>query len=265
MSNLSSNPLPSADEVGATPVYVASPLRRRGPAPVFDGIDGETLLDTPDGPRPAREIGPGDAVLTGEGRTERVAVVWHVRLGAQDVDTYPTRRPVIIPAGSLGAERPAADLILGPDQIVVLDLPSVAHLFGHRTAHVRAGDLPVAVPLRRPADLHHFAFERFETIATPGLALGAACPDPDRMTLMDEADRSALLDALPRLAHRGAFAAYDDGALLLDSRECAAALNTLSTRDAVQATLDGHELPHPISLPCPLSEAAQSGSSHSAP
>lgn len=78
----------------------------------------ETLIDTPDGPRPVEDLRRGDLVTTLDDGAQQVA--W-VRSAEVELDAeHLSRLPVRIAAGALGQDVPRRDLVVSPQHRILV-------------------------------------------------------------------------------------------------------------------------------------------------
>lgn len=133
---------------------------------------GQTLIDTPEGPRPAIDIRVGDLVVTERGP---LPVRWVGRRGVTAAqmagdDKY---RPVKISAGALGQGLPRADLWVSRQHRMLISSPVCRRMFGHGetlVAAVRLTALPgiyIDQEITR-IDYVHLLFDQHEVIFAEG-------------------------------------------------------------------------------------------------
>ncbi len=187
-----------------------------------EGIAGQVLMQSTTGLRKAEDLRRGDVLLTATGEAE-LAFVWHEIISADETAEYPSRRAVRIAAGALGAEQPAADVIVGPDHLIEFETSEIEVLFGQRRATVKARDL-IGLPgieTARDTDLVlvHLVFDADEAPLSAGLGVASATLSPDLIASLPEDVRDGLLFELPKLAMTAGFAGYDRCGLLLDGHE----------------------------------------------
>ncbi len=101
----------------------------------------DTLIDTPQGPRPADSLRAGDLVLTVDAGAQPLLSVQHQRLDAETLRRRPALRPIRIAPGALPGLTLSEALTLGPDQRILLTDPRATALFGCDQVLARARDL----------------------------------------------------------------------------------------------------------------------------
>lgn len=94
---------------------------RSGGLPGSDGIAPGARVDTPLGEVPAEALRAGDAVLIAGGGMRAIVAVDRVVLRPQDVAWRARLAPMMIRAGALGPSRPRRDVLVAPDQEVLIE------------------------------------------------------------------------------------------------------------------------------------------------
>lgn len=94
---------------------------RSGGVPGSDGIAPGARVDTPLGEVPAEALRVGDAVLIAGGGIRAIVAVDRVVLRPQDVARRVRLAPLLIRAGALGPSRPRRDVLVAPDQEVLIE------------------------------------------------------------------------------------------------------------------------------------------------
>lgn len=166
-----------------------------------------TLIDTPDGPRRAEELRPGDLVSTLDRGPQRVRWVGRRTVSRQEMRRDPRLRPVEIAAGAFGPDQPARDLAVsrqhrilrsGWDCELYFAEPEVlvpAHkLVNGRT--VRLADPDGAVTYV------HFLCDRHEIVLAEGLATESFYPCRHSLTGVEAEAQAELLLIFPELGAR---------------------------------------------------------------
>ncbi len=137
--------------------------------PAALGLLAGTTVLTLDGVLPVEFLEPGDRIVTRAGARRLVAVSVQKRRMAQMVR---------IRATSLGHDRPEKDLLLAPDQPVMIRDWRAAALYGVPAAPIAAKRLTdgefVTSEVLRDARIFTLRFEEDEVIYVEGLEL--ACP-----------------------------------------------------------------------------------------
>lgn len=148
-----------------------------------EGLLAGTTIATATGWRPVEAISAGDQVLTFDNGLQTVIAVSRAPMPAR-LPAF--ARPVLVPAGALGN---SADMILLPDQNVMVESDAAERLFADPFAILRARDLVglrgiEAISGEALADVITLHFDAHEVIHAGGGALVLADADvPGAMTL----------------------------------------------------------------------------------
>ncbi len=131
------------------------------------GLCAETIILTMDGELPARDIAPGDRIIT---RDSGMAVLLGVRRKRVTCDA------VQIKAGSLGHKRPPEDMLLPcGTKLLIRDWRADA-IFGTKQAYIAAQDLQdgefVKIIPAQELDVVEFIFDKPHVIYAGGLEVG---------------------------------------------------------------------------------------------
>ncbi len=161
----------------------------------------ETLIDTPQGSRPAGELMAGDEVLTLDRGPQ--PLLW---VGATErrFDGFEDpSRPVLLPAGALGEGLPARDLRLSPQHRVLVSGRRIERLCKAPEALVPARGLlplPGVRQMRGIAEIRyvHLLLDHHAILSAEGLACESLLPGPVALRMMEEGDRRAMLARLPQ-------------------------------------------------------------------
>ena len=148
-----------------------------------------TLIATPAGPRAVVQLSPGDLVTCHDGRHVPVRFTASRRISAAEARAFEALRPVVIPAGSLGAGIPSADLSVSALHRILVRDPDLELLFGLEAAYVAARDLPGARP-RAEADLTyvHVLCDRHECLIANGCESESLFPGDVALASLGPAD-----------------------------------------------------------------------------
>ncbi len=133
------------------------------------GVAGGTLVRTLEGVLPIEFLEPGDRVVTRSG-ARRILAVSVTQTGSVDL--------VRIRASTLGHDRPAADLLVGPGQPVVIRDWRAQVLFGRDVAAIPAARLTddEFILQERRSDIRLFALRFAEEEIIWANDLELACP-----------------------------------------------------------------------------------------
>jgi hypothetical protein len=172
-----------------------------------------TWIETPLGNRAVEDLEAGDMVMTEEGVARRVLWVGRTRLTREALRHNPRLRPVVIPAGALGAGMPAADLSVSPCHRVMIRHPACDLLFGAPTVLVAAKFLVGhGVAMARPeADVTymHVLTQDHEMLIGNGMPSESFQPARRTLDVMDAPSRFALVSTLRRLGEAEMFTRRD--------------------------------------------------------
>jgi len=145
------------------------------------GLGDATLIRTPGGLCRVADLVEGDPVSTRAG-DRPLAAVERCRVSGARMLAYPHTRPVRIRAGTLGPGRPGRDLLIAPDQRVLLHGPQAEALFGTPDVLVAPLDLVDDRNVRVARELREAVYTRlvFETpqvFWADGVECDSARPD----------------------------------------------------------------------------------------
>ncbi len=162
-------------------------------------------IDTPDGPRAAGEIRPGDRVSTGDSAGQEVLWTGARRISGARLHAMPRLRPVRIRAGALGPGRPSADLVVSPDHRILVTGAAARDLFGEAEVLVAARDLidgqgVVTDGACREVTYLHLLTARHEVIRANGLPAETFHPAAADLEALDPGQRAGLLSLCEGLA-----------------------------------------------------------------
>ncbi|MEO0485485.1 MAG: Hint domain-containing protein [Pseudomonadota bacterium] len=149
------------------------------PAGPMPGLTGELEVSTPLGPRPIRDIAPGDWVLTGDGRASNV-----LASVSRSVPARGSFTPYLLRAPYLGLER---DVVLSAESYVQFHGSDVEYLLGVESVLGHAGQVgekhgvggDLAAPVVTYYQLVLPSVEIMEGSASVcSMNFGSAAPDP---------------------------------------------------------------------------------------
>jgi hypothetical protein len=148
-----------------------------------------TLLDTECGPVAIEDLEPGARLRTAEGGL--ATLVWIGAMTVYPAGTVPGVGPVSLTrvhADSFGAQRPAADVLLGPGARVLLRGARCEAVAGVPAGYVAAGSLcdgETACPVSpvAPITVYHVMLDRHATVRAGGLDVAAFHPAAALATL----------------------------------------------------------------------------------
>ncbi|WP_293576114.1 Hint domain-containing protein [Phaeobacter sp.] len=120
---------------------LSQPYSRRRRMGRRSGLAAGTSVATPDGTRLVEELQPGDWVTTRDSSAQQVTWVAHQRVSGARLFAEPGLRPILVPSGALGSGQPDGQLLLSPDQRILVKGEQVACLFNAPEVFVKAVDL----------------------------------------------------------------------------------------------------------------------------
>ncbi|MCC6007756.1 MAG: Hint domain-containing protein [Rhodobacteraceae bacterium] len=161
-------------------------------------------IATPGGPRNVESLRPGDMVLTRDSGPQPVRWVGVRRLDAATLQEAIRLRPVLIPAGALGPDLPARDLMLSPQHRILL---------AGAGTHLVTGEAEVLAPARtlegrggirtilpeNGVRYVHILFDRHEVVTADGLPCESLYPGPAALDAFEDRTREELLTLFPML------------------------------------------------------------------
>lgn len=160
----------------------------------------ETLIDTPNGPRPVDMLQAGDLVLTYDNGPKPVLWVGQSRLSGVALRRFSHLRPVRICAAALGTGAPTEDLLISPAHRVLLRGPRAQALFNQPEVLVAARDLVDGRAIRQDLALHgvgyvHLLLEEHQILFANGVPCESFHPDmaSPEVLMSHRADLRALL------------------------------------------------------------------------
>jgi hypothetical protein len=133
---------------------------------------GQTLIDTPTGDRPARDIRAGDLVSTERGPLP-VRWVGRRQVSAAELAANDRLRPVRICSGALGLGLPRADLLVSRQHRMLISSPVCRRMFGQTDILVSALKLTALPGIHidetvAGVDYVHLLFDRHEVVFAEG-------------------------------------------------------------------------------------------------
>ncbi|UWR03025.1 Hint domain-containing protein [Ruegeria conchae] len=158
-----------------------------------------TLIDTPDGPRLAEDLKPGDLVTTADSGAE--PVLW---VGRTTVAAKGNLAPVRFEAGMFGLVEP---LVVSPQHRMLIDDWRAQYLFGHDEVLIAAHCLVNGDTVTRveggEVDYIHLLFRRHEIVFANGAKSESYYPG-HALTQAEQRTQGEVLALFPELSVRGA-------------------------------------------------------------
>ncbi|WP_299353093.1 Hint domain-containing protein [uncultured Shimia sp.] len=102
---------------------------------------GETLIDTPEGPRSIDDLKVGDLVLTMDSGAQPIRWIGCRDVQQSELAINPKLRPIQVMAGALGHGLPKRDLTLSPQHRVLVRSPIAQRIFGEQETLIAAKKL----------------------------------------------------------------------------------------------------------------------------
>ncbi|MEJ1999886.1 MAG: Hint domain-containing protein [Maritimibacter sp.] len=177
-------------EAGSTLTY-CGPTQSQRHASAMPSIPSGSLIDTPDGPRPAADLKAGDLVDTLEHGPQPLRWVGSSRhefiIGKSTED-----QPVIIGRDAFGPGLPSRKIALAPHQAVLAPGSELAHVPARRDGYVSAEELLSHDNIwrkRRCREIGytHLLLDQPATLTCQGLLIECAAPAPQALSALQRA------------------------------------------------------------------------------
>lgn len=202
-------------------------LAERGPMamPEFavSGLAPSSVVETARGPVLARDLHVGDRVATFDNGLRPVRWVGTSTMMYAGDGEPPHRSPVRIRAGAFGRDADAGNLVLAPDQRVLVRNAVNESLFGTGDVMASAGDLThldgVDFVPRSVSRWSHILLDGHEMIRANGFWVESFSPDMWSIRAAYPDQWSAIIEAMPRLRYDSARAGFTETRISLDARE----------------------------------------------
>jgi Hint domain len=184
--------------------YYAQPNPNSGTVPCY--APG-TLIDTPSGQRAVQDLRPGDSVITADNGVQQIQ--W-VRCKDQLVrGQTEDRLPVLIKAGTLGANLPMQDLIVSPQHRILVGTAGQLTQIFDQAAFVPAKALTGLAGIRHITGRSriawiHFACDRHEIVCANGCLAESLLLGPMVIQAMTTSERGAVDALFGPAAQKGA-------------------------------------------------------------
>lgn len=149
---------------------------------------GQTLIDTPSGGRPARDIKVGDLVTTERGPMP-VRWVGRRHVTTTEMVANDRLRPVKITAGALGQGLPRADLWVSRQHRMLVASPICQRMFGQSDILVSALKLTALPGIHLDAEIGqidyiHLLFDRHEVVFAEGAPSESLLLQPEALNAL---------------------------------------------------------------------------------
>lgn len=159
-----------------------------------------TLIDTPEGPRPAEVLRPGDLVTTLSNGSRPLDWVARRRVTPLELLAIPGLRPVALPSGSAGNDRA---LWLSPRQRLLIDDWRAEVFFGEdrvlAAAEALADDAAKALPAWPPGGVEYVLLlcDRHEILVAEGALCESYHPGEAGLAALTGDERASLAAVIP--------------------------------------------------------------------
>ncbi|MYM54017.1 Hint domain-containing protein, partial [Thalassovita mangrovi] len=182
-----------------------------------------SMIKTLGGEKPARDIRPGDLVLTRDDGLQPVRWAGTRELSAEELAAKPGLRPVRIRKGALGPGMPCRDLIVSPQHRMLISGPKTALWFGSDEVFVAAIHLTCLDGVEQLGNeavtYVHFMFEKHQLVQGDGAWSESFQPGDLSLLGMDEDQRNEIVSLFPQLISESADTAYPAARQTLTARE----------------------------------------------
>ena len=167
-----------------------------------------TRIRTEQGEVPAEMVTPGMRVVTADSGPREVVWTGARRISGARLRAMPWLAPVLFRPGALGPEQ-ATPLLVSPRHKVLLRGVAATSLFGEPEVLVAAADLvdEISVVRVKPREVTylHILCERHELLWSGGVLTESFNPSPSALSLVEPAQREALLRIAPDAAEPGCY------------------------------------------------------------
>lgn len=193
------------------------------------GLAQAAVIETARGPVLARDIRPGDRVLTRDNGLQAVrwvgtsTVIYEDESGRQADESIAHRGPVRIRAGALGTNPEAGNLVVAPGQMLLVRSAMNELYFATDEVIAAAGDLAhlegVDFAPRSVGRWTHLLLDGHELVQVNGLWMESFSPDMWSIRVAYPEQWHAITEAMPRLRYDNTAANYITPRIAIDSRE----------------------------------------------
>lgn len=161
-----------------------------------------TLVLTSEGPRPVETLRPGALVHSRDHGAQRLRWIGTVVLDTHSLARQPQLRPVRISAGSLGAELPVQDVVVAPQQRVLVSSTAARTMFGASEILIAARQLVGMPGISAAADLTEVTylqllFDRHELILSNGAWTESFHADSQTIASLPRTARHEIMSIFP--------------------------------------------------------------------
>ena len=165
----------------------------------------ETMIATPQGARPIRDLREGDRILTKDNGPQEVLWSGSRRMTGARLYAMPHLRPIRLRAGAFGLGRPDDDLLVSPQHRMLVKGAAARALFNADEVLVAAEDLLndhsiVVDHQMREVTYVHILLERHNIVFANGLETESFHPSNTALDTIDALARERLLGLLPGIA-----------------------------------------------------------------
>lgn len=139
------------------------------------GFAAGARIATLSGLRPVEDLQPGDMLQTRDDGPQPLQWLASRRVSGARLHMTPALRPIRVRRGALGENGAGADLLVAPEQRLLVTGPVAQRLFAEREVLVRAEDLLVVPGISRALDINDVTYvqlmmERHQVLSVAGTA-----------------------------------------------------------------------------------------------
>lgn len=166
-----------------------------------------TMLETPEGLRAIESLKAGDLVLTRDNGAQPIRWISSRVLSGAALRRNPNMRPILIKAGALGKDRPAADLTVSPQHRILVRSKVAQKMFGTTEVLVAAKQLLQldGVEIREGAEgveYFHMLFDQHEVVFANGAEAESLHTGPQAIKSVGAAALEEIHEIFPELRDR---------------------------------------------------------------
>ncbi len=221
------NDLPTVLDMRAGSISSLGPVS----VPEFStsGLAQSSLVETARGPVLARDIRPGDRLLTRDHGFQPVrwvgtsTVMYEDETGAPADVSMAHARPVRIRAGALGTAPGAGNLVVSPGHRILVRSAMNELLFATDEVIAHVGDLThldgIDYVPRAVGRWTHLLLDLHDLIQVNGLWMESFGPDMASIRVAYPDEWQAITEAMPRLRYDNTAANYIESRITIDARE----------------------------------------------
>jgi len=165
-----------------------------------------TRIATPGGLRAVEDMRPGDPVITRDNGVQKIVWAQTRALGHTELARTPHLRPMLISRGSLGDDLPTQDMLVAPNQRILVESGRSMLAFDEHEALIAAKHLENWRTIRAVDVLGvtyvHIMCARHEVVLANGCWCEIFQPADHSLNGLGNAQRNELIELYPLLARR---------------------------------------------------------------